>query len=149
VSNKPLSPRELRLWHAFKLMGDEVLARVGSDLEKDAGLSGAEFGVLSRLRGMGRGELRQQHLADSMHWHKSRLSHQLTRMQERGYLERRPAAEGGVMVSLTELGREVLEAAYPVHAKSVRAHLLDRLSSKQEDALVSISNRVTNPEEED
>jgi DNA-binding MarR family transcriptional regulator len=130
-------------------MGDSVLARVGSDLERDAGLTGAEFGVLSRLQGIGRGQLRQQDLADCMNWHKSRLSHQLTRMQQRGYLERSPASEGGVMVSLTEQGRKVLEAAYPVHAKSVREHLLNRLSSRQEDALVQISNRVADPEEED
>lgn len=75
-------------------MSDNVLARVGSDIEKGSGLSGADFGVLSRLEGLGRGSLRQQELADSMVWHKSRLSHQLTRMQQRGYLERSPAATG-------------------------------------------------------
>jgi DNA-binding MarR family transcriptional regulator len=149
MKDKLLSPRELRIWHAFKVMGDVVLAQGGSDIERATGLSGAEFGVLSRLEGMGRGQLRQQKLAESMGWHKSRLSHQLTRMEARGYLERNPGDSGGVVVSITKAGKEVLEAARPVHAQSVRENLLDRLSSKQEDALVQISTRVTDPEEDE
>jgi DNA-binding MarR family transcriptional regulator len=149
VKQKSLSPRELRVWHAFKLMGDYVLAQVGSDIERATGLSGAEFGVLSRLAGMGRGQLRQQKLAESMGWHKSRLSHQLTRMEVRGYLVRNPAEEVGVMVSITEAGRDVLAAALPVHGESVRKHLLDRLSEKQEISLVQISTRVIDPDEDD
>jgi DNA-binding MarR family transcriptional regulator len=148
MKDKFLSPRELRIWHAFKLMGDVVLAQVGSDIERATGISGAEFGVLSRLEAMGKGQLRQQKLADSMGWDKSRLSHQLTRMETRGYLERSPATEGGVMVSITKAGSDVLALARPVHAQSVRENLLDRLSSKQTDALVQISTRVVDPDDD-
>jgi len=83
MSTKLLSPRELRVWHAFQLMSEDVLVRVGRDISQATGLSGPEFGVLSRLAAIGNGEMRQQALAKVMGWDKSRLSHQLTRMNER------------------------------------------------------------------
>src|SRR5579863_6030784 len=101
-----LSPRELRVWHAFQLMFEDVLGRVGRDIAQATGLSGPEFGVLSRLAAIGKGEMRQQDLARVMGWDKSRLSHQLTRMSERALIERRYLEGNTVLVLLTGLGRE-------------------------------------------
>ena len=140
MSTKLLSPHELRVWHAFKLMGDDVVSRVGRDIAEATGLSGPEFGVLSRLAAAGKGEMRQQRLAEMMDWDKSRLSHQLTRMKERGLIERRSADKSTVLVVLTKHGRERLEAARPIHAKSVRRNLLSRLSEEQIATIVRVSN---------
>lgn len=134
-----LSKRELALWHAFKQMGQAVMAAVEKDLADHAGLTGSDFGVLSRLAELGKGELRQQALADSMGWHKSRLSHQLTRMQERGLVGRRETQPRVVTVTITALGRDRLGAARPVHAASVRRQLLDRLTAEQADLLLALS----------
>ena len=117
-----------------------MLARVGRDLAVSAGLSGPEFGVLSRLASIGKGEMRQQDLARSMGWDKSRLSHQLTRMQERKLVERCEAEKRVVLVVLTKQGREKLDAARPVHAESVRRNLLGRLSAEQIATVVRVSN---------
>ena len=119
MSIKPLSPHELRVWHAFKLMGEDVMGRVGRDIAEATGLSGPDFGVLSRLAALGNGEMRQQRLAECMGWDKSRLSHQLTRMRERDLIERREGDKRVVLVALTEHGREKLKAARPIHAASV------------------------------
>jgi DNA-binding MarR family transcriptional regulator len=140
MAAKLLSPRELRVWHAFQLMHDDVLGRVGRDISQATGLSGSEFGVLSRLAGIGKGEIRQQALAEVMGWDKSRLSHQLTRMNKRGLIERRSAAGNAVLVVLTKAGREKLEAARPIHAESVRRNLLLRLTQEQIDTIVRVSN---------
>jgi DNA-binding MarR family transcriptional regulator len=140
VPAKLLSPRELRVWHAFRALGEDVLARVGRDIAKATGLSGADFGVLSRLAALGHGEMRQQSLARMMGWDKSRLSHQLTRMQERSLIERRRTDGNTVLIEITEVGRERLEAARPIHAESVRRNLLSRLSPEQIDTLVRVSN---------
>jgi DNA-binding MarR family transcriptional regulator len=140
MSTKLLSPRELRIWHAFRLMGEDVLGRVGRDLSQSSGISGPEFGVLSRLAAIGKGEMRQQELARVMGWDKSRLSHQLTRMSQRRLVERRSAGSDGVVVALTEFGRERLDAALPVHAESVRRNFLSRLSPEQIDTIVRVSN---------
>jgi DNA-binding MarR family transcriptional regulator len=95
---------------------------------------------LSRLAGLGKGELRQQTLARMMDWDKSRLSHQLTRMEERALIERRRADKSTVLVVLTKLGQEKLDAARPIHAESVRRNLLSRLSAEQIDTIVRVSN---------
>lgn len=140
MATKPLSPHELRVWHAFKLMGEDVMARVERDIAQATGLSGPDFGVLVRLAGCGQGEMRQQALAESIGWDKSRLSHQLTRMQERGLIERRKSDKRVVLVGITKHGREKLKAAQPVHAGSVRRNLLARLNEEQIAAIVRISN---------
>src|SRR5260370_683686 len=88
MSTKPLSARELRVWHAFQLMGEDVLGRVGRDISQATGLSGPEFGVLSRLAAIGNREMRQQAFAKVIGCDKSRLSHQLTRMNERAQIGR-------------------------------------------------------------
>jgi DNA-binding MarR family transcriptional regulator len=142
MSTRLLSPHELRVWHAFLLMGEDVLGRVGRDIAQATGLSGPEFGVLSRLAALGKGEMRQQALARGMSWDKSRLSHQLTRMQKRGLIERRHADGNTVLVVLTKLGKERLETASPVHADSVRRNLLSRLTQEQIDTIVRVSNRL-------
>jgi DNA-binding MarR family transcriptional regulator len=140
MPNQLLTPQELRVWHAFQIMGAEVLARVGRNLTAEVGLSGPEFGVLSRLAGIGKGQMRQQALAECMGWDKSRLSHQLTRMQQRGLVQRQSSDSRTVTVVLTRQGQKTLDAAAPVHAESVRRNLLSRLSKEQTATLVRISN---------
>jgi len=140
MTTKLLSPYEFRVWHAFRLMHEDVLGRVGRDIAQTTGLSGPEFGVLSRLAGCSEGEVRQQVLASMMAWDKSRLSHQLTRMQERELIQRRRTDGKTVFVAITKLGREKLDAARPIHAASVRRNLLSRLTQEQIDTIVRVSN---------
>jgi DNA-binding MarR family transcriptional regulator len=140
MQNERLSPHELRVWHAFKLMGEDVLSRVERDLTEAVGLSGPEFGVLLRLAGLGKGEMRQQALAECLEWDKSRLSHQLTRMQRRDLIIRHESGERSVLVLITKLGRQTLDTAMPIHAASVRRHLLSRLTPEQIATMVRVSN---------
>ncbi|QYN24006.1 MarR family winged helix-turn-helix transcriptional regulator [Amycolatopsis sp. DSM 110486] len=117
-----LAGDELEFWHAFKHAAESVRARVAEDIAAATGLSDPDFGVLTRLADHA-GRLRQNQLAESMGWHRSRLSHHLTRMEQRGLVERQPA-DDGVEVLLTEFGRAEAERARPVHAAAVREHLL-------------------------
>ena len=123
MAAKSLTPQELRIWGAFQDMGEEVRGRVGRDISEATGLSGPEFGVLSRLVGFGNGEMRQQELAKVMKWEKSRLSHQLTRMEDRRLIKRE-TADGAVVIALTKLGHQKLTEALPVRAESVKRHFL-------------------------
>lgn len=148
MPTKPLSPQELRVWHAFKLMGEDVMERVGRDITVGSGLSGPDFGVLSRLADLGKGEMRQQALAQSLGWEKGRLSHHLTRMQNRQLVERREVEARVVLIVLTKEGRAKLDAARPVHAESVRRNLLSRLSKQQVETIVRVSNLLGDEEEE-
>lgn len=146
TTTKPLSPRELRIWQAFLSMGEDVLERVGHDIARATGLSGPEFGVLSRLAAFGRGEMRQQELATVMAWEKSRLSHQLSRMQKRKLIERRAGEGRATLVVLTKIGRANLESALPIRAESVRRNLLSRLTPEQIEMIIRVSNLLGDEE---
>jgi DNA-binding MarR family transcriptional regulator len=143
MATKSLSPRELRVWHAFLSMGEDVLGRVGRDIAQSTGLSGPEFAVLSRLAAFGKGEMHQQELATVMGWEKSRLSHQLSRMQKRKLIERRAGDGRATLIVLTVAGREKLESALPVRGESVRRNLLSRLSAEQIETIVRVSNLLS------
>ncbi len=138
MGTERLSPAELEVWHAWKQSADQIRQRVVRDVAAVTGLSDPDYGVLSRLADLGGGQLRQQDLADSMGWDKSRLSHHLTRMQQRGLVERQPSG-GAVTVRLTRAGQAVLAEAVPVHAAAVRRHLLSRLTAEQQRAIVGLA----------
>jgi DNA-binding MarR family transcriptional regulator len=143
TSDTPLTPAELRCWHALKAMGQHVRDGVGRDIAAATGLSDPDFGVLSRLEDLGGGELRQQDLADRMGWHRSRLSHHLTRMEERGLVRRTQASDrAGVTVAITPDGARLLAAARPVHAAAVRSRLLEVLDAKEREALERIAAKL-------
>lgn len=139
MSLKSLSPQELRVWQAFKHMREDVFDRVARDITAETGLSVPEFSVLSRLDDAPGRKLRQQALGESIGWDKSRVSHQLTRMEQRGLVERREAEERGVVVGITKLGRQRIAAARPIHATAVRRHLIERLTAKQRETILEIA----------
>ena len=91
-----------------RLPPDASTARPGTarELTQDAGLSEADYDVLSDLSETPQGRLRLRELADRMLWSRSRLSHHLTRMQQRGLVTREECADDGrgSMVVLTPPG---------------------------------------------
>jgi DNA-binding MarR family transcriptional regulator len=129
VGDVPLDENELALWHAFKRASEAVRAQVAAEITRSAGLSDAEFGIVTRLDDAG-GRMRQNELAASMGWHRSRLSHQLSRMAERDLIRRRDTGDG-VTVEITAAGRSVAGQARPVHAAAVRERLIDRVPADQ------------------
>jgi DNA-binding MarR family transcriptional regulator len=129
MGDTPLDESELALWHAFKRAAESVRARIAAEIARETGLSDADFGVVTRLDEAG-GALRQNELAASMGWHRSRLSHQLSRMADRGLVHRLDA-DNGVIVEITAAGRVAAQRARPVHAAAVRATLIDRIPADQ------------------
>lgn len=132
-----LSDEDLAVWHACKTLGMLVTRRVTTDITAGTGLSGADYGVIYRLDDHG-GTLGQQALTESMQLTKGAMSHQLTRMTDRG-LVRREKGPTGIAVVLTDHGRAMLRRARPVHAEAVRRHLLDRLTARDRETLVRVA----------
>lgn len=137
----PLTGRDAELWDAWTAATD-VVAQVAADVARATGVSEPDLLVLTRLRDLGDGQLRQSQLAAATGWHRSRLSHHLRRMEERG-LVTRAEARGGVDVSTTTMGRAALTRARPVHADAVRRHLVDVLPARDRERLLAILQRVT------
>ncbi len=127
-------------------MAETVGSQVAQEITSTTGLSIPDYAVLSRLEESGSDQLRQQALADSMNWSKSRLSHHLTRMQERGLVIRLAIGnEAGICVGITSQGKEVLALARPVHARAVRSYLLDRLTPDEKQMLTALAARLEAP----
>ncbi|MEV7613423.1 MarR family winged helix-turn-helix transcriptional regulator [Streptomyces sp. NPDC089799] len=140
-----LDAAEMRAWHAWRRAVPLVNAAIARDLGRDSGLSEADYDVLAMLsRSPGR-RRRISGLAELMLWSRSRLSHQLTRMEQRGLVRREGvAADGrGAEVVLTGDGWAVIEAAAPMHVESVRRHLIDLLAPEQLEALAAIGDTLT------
>jgi len=123
-------------------MTETVRGLVARAIADATGLSDPDYGILSRLADLGGGRLRQHELAASMNWSKSRLSHQLSRMQTRNLVDRARSADGAVVVTISGPGREALAAARPVHATAVRRHLLERLGPAQIPAILDIARKL-------
>jgi DNA-binding MarR family transcriptional regulator len=140
---KPLSEEEIKTWHTFKQAGEFIFSLVVRDVAAATGLSAGDYGVLSRLVDLGGGTLRQIDLAKSMRWDKARLSHHLTRMQDRGLIAREHVSGKEVFVKITQQGQTVLADARPAHALSVRRYLLDRLSREETKVLSKILTRLS------
>lgn len=120
-----------------------VYRQVLQEITAKSGLSEADFSVLSRICELGMGELRQQELAHSLQWSKSRLSHHLTRMEERGMIKRKSSEdEPGVKIVLTQEGKEAIELARPVHAEAVRRFLLERLTPQELEVICALAERL-------
>ena len=136
---KALTTEEDRLWQAWLLVSEQVIARVARDVAGASGLSASEYVVLARLMDTGEGRLRQRELAIALNWDKSRISHQLTRMHERRLLTRSKTVAEGSQVAITRLGREALEQARPIHAQAVRRHLIERLTPDQAASILTLA----------
>ena len=138
-----LSDEEAELWAAW-VAASETLAQVSADVAAATGLSEPDVTVLTCLHESDGSRLRQSDLAATTGWHRSRLSHHLKRMQERG-LVNRSEVPGGVEVRLTTMGRAAAVRARPVHADAVRRHLVQALPARDRQRLLSILRRITAP----
>jgi DNA-binding MarR family transcriptional regulator len=140
-----LSDAEMRAWLGYRRMFLLLNAAVNRDLARDSGLSEPDYDVLSNLSAAPEHRGRLSELAARMLWSQSRLSHHISRMEQRGLVRREECesdARGSVVV-LTRQGLRTIEKAAPQHVESVRRHIIDVLSPAQIKALGDITETVT------
>lgn len=139
-----LNDREMRAWLGYRRMRLLLDLQLDRDLMSQSGLSEQDYDVLSNLSDAPGQQLRLTDLAAHLRWSKSRLSHHVTRMRQRGLVDRADCADDGrgSMLGLTAAGRDAIHAAAPGHVKSVRKHFIDLLTDDELDALAALSNRV-------
>jgi DNA-binding MarR family transcriptional regulator len=132
-------------WRAYLDMQAKLNGRLNREMQEKSGISVADFSVLVHLSEHPDARMRVLELARALGWEKSRLSHQLTRMQQRGLIERSNCNEDrrGAFVTLTEQGRETVDRAAPLHVESVRTYLFDVLTAEQIEALGTIGRVVS------
>lgn len=113
-------------------------------MQRETGLSEADYEVLVNLSEGPDGRLRPTELGGATQWEKSRISHHVRRMEERGLVKRMACQTDrrGSFVAITAAGRRAIERAAPVHVEHVREMFIDVLTPAQLDALADISETV-------
>src|SRR5262245_56242875 len=134
----------MRAWLGYRRMRLLLDLQINRDLMSQSALSEPDYDVLSDLSQAAGRRMRLGDLATHMRWSKSRLSHHVTRMQQRGLVDREECADDGrgSMLVLTRNGLRAIEAAAPGHVASVRTHFIDLLSDEEIDTLGKITDRV-------
>src|SRR3712207_1972439 len=115
-----------------------------SQLRRDSGLTHYEYFVLAMLSEAPDRTLRMTALAARTNATLPRLSHVVSRMEQRGLVERKPCPHDrrAFNVSLTEAGYQTLAAAAPGHVANVRQHVIDPLSREQLGQLADIATAM-------
>ena len=139
-----LDEDQQRSWRAWISCSLLLADRLGRDLTEATGLSMADYEILVRLSDRPERRMRMSELAEMTLSSRSRLSHQIDRMERAG-LVRRETCESdkrGLNAVMTDHGWEVLVAAAPSHVMSVRQHFVDVLTPEEFEALGAACAKV-------
>jgi DNA-binding MarR family transcriptional regulator len=139
-----LDDKQQSTWRRFVAVQRLLPARLGQHLQRDSGLSPADYEILVSLSESGQGRMRAFEIGRATQWEKSRLSHHLTRMAQRGLIERQTRAADSryADIVLTEAGRAAIQHAAARHVAHVRRYVVDALSADQLAALDEICGAV-------
>ena len=139
-----LDEREERAWRALQLMQMRLTAELARQLAAEASLSYQDYLVLVALTDRPGGRMRLFELARQLGWEKSRASHHVSRMAQRGLVAKEAcdADRRGAFVVATDQGRREIEAAAPGHVDAVRRLFVDRLTPRQLDAVGAAAEAV-------
>lgn len=139
-----LDDSEQQAWRAFLAATRLLFDELDRELQRDAGMPHAYYEILVRLSEAPGRTLRMSELAADVLFSRSRLSHAVARLEERGWIRREgyPDDGRGALAVLTDEGFAAVEAAAPGHVECVRRHLFDRLSAAQVGQLHEISQAV-------
>lgn len=99
------------------------------DLREASGLTLPDYEVLVVLSEAPDRRVRMAELAEATYGSRSRTTHQITKMEQAGWVMRERCADDarGQWAVLTEAGWNLLVASAPAHVTSVREHLVDVL----------------------
>ncbi|MDV8000566.1 MarR family winged helix-turn-helix transcriptional regulator [Rhodococcus sp. IEGM 1408] len=139
-----LSDDEQRMWRRYRDVNQLLDLAIERQLQRDASMSQSDYSVLVSLsEADGRG-LRARDLGSVLGWDRSRVSHQVRRMEGRGLVAKAQCAEDGrgTIVTLTEEGAEAISRVAPKHVEKVRELFIDVVTEDEISTLTDIYERV-------
>ena len=139
-----LDADEQKAWRAWLYSSLLLQDRLDRELTHETGISHAYYEILVQLSEAPCRALRMSQLAERSLSSRSRLSHAVSRLEERGWVRRQVCEEDGrgQLAVLTDEGFAALEAAAPIHVESVRQHLFDQLTPEQVAAMREIGETL-------
>lgn len=135
------TPEGLGAWRNFVETSERLRAAVGSRLQADSGLSSGDYAVLLTLTEAPDTRIRSSELAAQVGWERSRLSHHLGRMEQRGLIRREDCATDnrGAEAVLTPEGADSFRRASSPHLHAIQELFVSALTPEQLAAVAEIS----------
>ncbi|NRG40501.1 MarR family transcriptional regulator [Rathayibacter sp. VKM Ac-2804] len=139
-----LTQEQLSAWLRFVAVVELLPGALDTQLQRDAGLTHFEYMTLAMLSEAPERALRMTTLAARTNATLPRLSHVVTRLAARGYLERRPCPTDGRATNavLTDAGLQKIVDTAPGHVATVLADVIDPLDAEQIPQLADIMTRM-------
>ncbi|HQR79835.1 MAG TPA: MarR family transcriptional regulator [Actinomycetota bacterium] len=139
-----LSDVEQGYWRSWITANRLLSDHLGRDLQAKCGLTMADYEIMVRLSELPEHRMRMSDLAQVVVSSRSRLSHQIDRMQAAGYIERQECADDrrGYFAVLTDAGYDKLVDSAPHHVDNVRRLLVDVLTPEEFAELGRISQKM-------
>ena len=139
-----ISDSQEAAWASYQRMRVRLTGQLNRELIQKTGLSEADFEILSALTQSPEESVRALALRCGLQWEKSRLSHQLRRMEARGLITREECVEDnrGSVIRVTDAGRKFAAEAGLHYEQAVRRYVIDVLTPEQMEALGTIAETV-------
>ncbi|MBF8193003.1 MarR family transcriptional regulator [Nonomuraea sp. K274] len=133
-----LSPAEQRAWRTHLALHKLLMHRLDRELQEYA-LSLNDYEILVNLSESQDRRMRMSDLAEATIQSRSRLSHQISRMEAKGLVTREECHDDrrGTFAVLTDEGWETIQRVAPHHVAGVREHFVDQLADDQLEGLVA------------
>ena len=132
-------------WRSY-IVGSALLEhRLSRELQEEHGLSLADYEILVQLSEQPCHQQRMSELAQGVAHSKSRISHQIRRLETKGLVLRCESPSDGrvVLALLTDEGERLLRQAAPTHVAGVREHMVDFLDEEECRVLTRVFGRIT------
>jgi DNA-binding MarR family transcriptional regulator len=145
VAQKGMKELDSRAWRAFHKIGTSLLPHLGRQITQHSGISGAEYVVLVALSELTEPNINLNRLAQSLGWEISRMSHQISRMEDAGLVKKTKNRVDSrcYEVSITARGRNIAEVAIPLQSKEINHCFSEVLTQSQMKALIEISEAIS------
>ncbi len=139
-----LTDTEMLVWRSYIVSTLMLRQRLHRELAERQDVSLGDYEVLVCLSAAEGGAMRMSELATMLGSTKSRLSHQIARMESAGLVRRmrQVGDRRGVAAELTEQGAELLRRSAPTHVNGVRAHFVDLLTEQEQQVMGRAFSRI-------
>jgi len=146
VTQKGMKNLDSKAWRAFHKIGTSLLPHLGRQVTNHSGISGAEYVVLVALSELTAPSVNLNRLATGLGWEISRMSHQISRMNDAGLVKKTVNVKDSRCfdVSITAKGKRIAEEAIPLQSKEINHCFSDVLTQAQMNSLIEISEAISN-----
>jgi DNA-binding MarR family transcriptional regulator len=139
-----LTPEQLTAWKKFVAVVEVLPGILDSQLQHDSDVTHFEYFTMAMLSESPERTLRMTSLASATNSTLPRLSHVVSRLEKRGYVDRNPCPEDrrATNATLTEAGWQKVVATAPGHVKTVRRNVIEPLTDADVADLDRIMGRM-------